>query len=134
MRDSNSRPLGPKPSTLAIWANPRLHKLVANDFIVIWYTKSRDFIFYEKICHKNTKNLNKKILKQYTKKLQHLSGANFCFYITYQFYLQLFNRHHTQTSIITSTVISKITTICTTSYCSTRYWSSTSRNMFFHGR
>ena len=23
MRDSNSRPLGPKPSTLAIWANPR---------------------------------------------------------------------------------------------------------------
>ena len=24
MRDSNSRPLGPKPSALAIWANPRL--------------------------------------------------------------------------------------------------------------
>ena len=23
MRDSNSRPLGPKPSALAIWANPR---------------------------------------------------------------------------------------------------------------
>ncbi len=25
MRDSNSRPLGPKPSALAIWANPRLY-------------------------------------------------------------------------------------------------------------
>ena len=32
MRDSNSRPLGPKPSTLAIWANPRLHKLTCEWF------------------------------------------------------------------------------------------------------
>ncbi len=32
MRDSNSRPLGPKPSALAIWANPRRTTL----FITQW--------------------------------------------------------------------------------------------------
>ncbi len=52
MRDSNSRPLGPKPSTLAIWANPR-SLLQADDFIIICHPKSRAFsksILTKNIC------------------------------------------------------------------------------------
>ncbi len=75
MRDSNSRPLGPKPSTLAIWANPR-HFHMHDDFIIIQYVKSRAF------SNPNIHTKNKGSIKGESNTLHKMAIRIFKCYIT----------------------------------------------------